>query len=141
MSDLSQIFEDTTNENEQQQEKTSLINGKPDHFMMKLFSFFVSDELKTISITDQTSSTLKNDSTQNYINKIGNELETKESVKTTENESSYENDSEYEDVVEEDEINDTSVLTSITNKSLFKVKITIFHLISFRYSLIIDNCG
>ncbi len=41
MSDLSQIFEDTTNKNEQQQEETSLINSKIENFIIKSFSFFL----------------------------------------------------------------------------------------------------
>jgi hypothetical protein len=91
--------------------------------------------LKTISISDQSSSLLENNSEGNHINKIEDELESKESVTTIDDESNDENGSEYEDVEEDeiDEINDTSILTSITNKNPFKVKIIIFYLISFSF--------
>ncbi len=74
-------------------DETSLINGKNDYFMTKLSWFYRSDEFKTISISDHKSSILAD-------------------------ESSDENDSEYEDV-EEDEVIDTSILTSITKVKIF----------------------
>jgi len=143
MSDLSQISEDTTNKNEQQEE-TSLINSKIENFIIKSFSFFfILDQSKLISTSDQKSLSSANDFGQNHINKIENELEINESVKTTEDESSDEYDSEYEDVEEDkfDKIDNTSVLISITNKNSFKVKIIIFHFISFYFSVILDNYG
>ncbi|CAF2263381.1 unnamed protein product [Rotaria magnacalcarata] len=102
MSDLNWVLEDIKSQNNQQQhDKLSLVD----------------DELKIVS-------TFENDSKPNHANNIINEFESKQSVKTTDSESPDENDSEYEDVEAEedddDEINDVSVLTSISNKNPLK---------------------
>jgi hypothetical protein len=96
-------------------EKTSLINGKIDYFRIKSFSIFLSDELKTISISDHEPSTL-----ENHINKTECELE-----------SNDENDSKYEDVEEEDEEVDAINEAHILNKHRLKVKTTTSYLIYF----------
>ncbi|CAF3581328.1 unnamed protein product [Rotaria socialis] len=101
MSDLNWVLEDIKSQNNQQQhDKLSLVD----------------DELKIVS-------TCENDSKPNHANNIIDEFESKQSVKTTASESPDENDSEYEDVEAEDdddEINDASGLTSISNKNPFK---------------------
>lgn len=72
--------------------------------------------MKTISISDEKLSSLES----NDVNK-------------REDESYDENDSEYEDVEEDesDDINNPSILTSITNKNPSKVQFKIFYFISF----------
>ncbi len=112
MSDLSQISEDIPNKNEQQEETALLTNGKTNHFMIKLFSIFCSDESKMISVSNKKTKPL-----ENHTNKTEDEFESKKSVETTEYDKS---DSEYEDVEkdESDDINDTSV----SPKTSFKVK-------------------
>lgn len=92
-----------TDKNEQE---LSSINGKTLIFnhknLLKYFFYFLTDELKTISISDDKPLIVED------------VTKTTESIKTVEDESYDENDSEYEDI-EDDEINNTSELTSIIN--------------------------
>ena len=102
MSDSNQITDDTRNKNEQQVE-ILIINGKTNHFSIKSFSIVLKDK------SDQKPSAFENN------------LQSK----------NIENDSEYEDVDNQeqfDEIIDTSVLTSVSNKSPIKVKTKVLHL-------------
>lgn len=87
---------------------------------MITFIFFVSDDPKSISISDQKLSTWKN-----HVKELEKHAK------------SYDEDhSEYEDV-EENETDVTSVLTAMINKTALKVKIislNLFHFSSFSAS-------